>query len=67
MITFDTIRFDTFENLLMGVGVAAVVSLTIIFFKTLSNMKQPELRPIPLRPTPVRVRRENMRTRRQIR
>jgi len=54
-MTYDMISF---ENVLIGSLCAVVVAV----FTALSQMKQPELRPIP-----VRVRRDNPRTRRTLR
>lgn len=58
-MTFDTIAFD---DLLIGAVLVAIVSLTAAFTAALSKMKQPKLRPIP-----VRVRSNDVRSRRSIR
>ena len=50
-MTYDVLTLDIFslENILIGGTFAAVCALVVAALATLSQMKQPDLRPIPIR------------------
>ena len=63
-MTYDVIAFDLFslENLLMSGVIAAIFAFAVAAFASISQMKQPDLRP-----SPIRVRSHDRRTRRTYR